>query len=343
MIRFNNDYSCGAHPRIINAIAETNMTPYAGYGLDIWCERAAAEIQKQIEKKANVHFFVGGTQANYTIISAFLKPYQSVISADSGHINVHETGAVENCGHKITALPAKNGKISPEQIAKEAELYLKSGIKEHITQPKLVYISFPTEYGTLYSKKELEEIHSVCRKYGLYLFIDGARLAYGLASSNTDVTINDIANNSDAFYCGGTKCGALFGEAAVIMNPELNVDFRSYIKQNGAMLAKGWLLGLQFYELFKDGLYFEIGKTADEYAMKIKRAFIYRDIPLYFDSGTNQQFPVLENNMLKKLNEKYISEPEMELDANYSCVRFCTSWSTRAEDVEALISDINNL
>lgn len=344
MIRFNNDYNHGAHPAILEALMQTNDESYGGYGLDPWCEKAAQEIKKYLDcPEAAVHFLVGGTQANFTVIAAALRPYQSVISADSGHIHVHETGAVEHCGHKIQALPAKEGKITAAQIAAEAELYRTSGVQEHITQPKLVYISYTTEYGTLYSRQELEEISAVCKEYSMYLFIDGARLGYGLGSCRSDVTLKDIARLSDAFYCGGTKCGAMFGEAVVLTNPELNDNFRSYIKQNGAMLAKGWLLGLQFYTLFKDGLYFEITKQADEYAMQIKQAFADKGIPAYIESFTNQQFMVLENGQMEQLAKKYVFEYEAKIDENHSCVRFCTSWSTKAEEVEALTADIARL
>ena len=344
MIRFNNDYNCGAHPAILEALAATNTESYPGYGLDPWCEKAAAEIRKYLDcPDAQVHFMVGGTQTNYTVISAALRPYQSVISADSGHIHVHETGAVEHCGHKIQALPHRDGKISAAQIAAEAELYRTSGVQEHITQPKLVYLSFPTEYGTIYSKQELEDISAVCREYGMYLFVDGARLGYGLGAQDADVTIADIARLADVFYCGGTKCGALFGEAVVFTNPVLSVDFRSYIKQNGAMLAKGWLLGLQFYTLFHDGLYFSITRKADEYAMRIRKAFAEKSVPFYVDSTTNQQFVILENGILEKLSEKYVYEYEMKIDDTHSCVRFCTSWSTTEGDVQELIRDIGEI
>lgn len=344
MIRFNNDYNHGAHPKILEALTSTNEESYGGYGLDEWCQKAEHEIKKYLDvPKAAVHFLIGGTQANFTVIASALRPYQSVICADTGHIHVHETGAVENTGHKIHALPHKDGKITAAQIADEAELYCTSGVKEHITQPKMVYLSFPTEYGTIYSHSELNEIHSVCRKYGLYLFIDGARLGYGLGSPKADVTIRDIAHLCDAFYCGGTKCGALFGEAVVLTNPALNIDFRSCMKQNGAMLAKGWLLGLQFYTLFHDGLYFEITKKADEYAMQIKDAFAAKGIPAYIESFTNQQFVVVENRIMDKLAEKYVFEYELKIDENHSCIRFCTSWSTREEEVEELIRDIKAL
>lgn len=341
MIRFNNDYSRGAHPRILQALADTNAESYGGYGIDPWCEKAAAEIKKYLDcPDADVHFLVGGTQANFTVIVAALRPYQSVISADSGHIHVHETGAVEHCGHKIQTLPAVDGKITAAQIAEEARLYAESDIPEHITQPKMVYLSFPTEYGTIYSKRELEEISAVCRQYEMYLFIDGARLGYGLGAEDADVTIRDIARLSDVFYCGGTKCGALCGEAVVLVNPELRSHFRSYIKQNGAMLAKGWLLGLQFYTLFQDGLYFEITRQADEYAMQIKRAFAAKGIPSYIESSTNQQFVVMENRMLERLSQKYVYEFEKKIDEMHSCVRFCTSWYTTQAEVDELTADI---
>ena len=250
---------------------------------------------------------------------------------------------MENTGHKITALPSKDGKICAQQIREAAEAYRNSDVQEHITQPKMVYLSFSTEYGTVYSKKELEEISEVCRSYSLYLFIDGARLGYGLGAEDGDVTLADIAKAADVFYCGGTKCGALFGEAVVITNPELQVDFRSYIKQNGAMLAKGWLLGLQFYTLFRDGLYFRITKQADEYAMEIRKAFREKGIPAFVESPTNQQFVILENSQMEKLARKYVFEFEGKTDENHSCVRFCTSWSTTEEEVRQLTEDIRSL
>lgn len=344
MIRFNNDYSHGAHPKVLEALARTNEESYGGYGQDVWCEKAAAVIKKHLNcPQADVHFLVGGTQANFTVIASALRPYQSVLSADTGHINVHETGAVENCGHKVQTLPAVNGKISAAQIREKAELYRTSDIPEHITQPKMVYISHPTEYGTIYSRKELEEISAVCREYGLYLFVDGARMGYGLGASGADVTLEDFARLTDVFYIGGTKCGALFGEAVVIVNPLLQTDFRSYMKQNGAMLAKGWLLGLQFCALFENDLYFEITKKAVEYAMEIRRAFAEKGIPAYIESDTNQQFVILENTQMETLAKNYVFEFEKKIDDTHSCVRFCTSWSTKPEEIRALIEDIRRL
>lgn len=344
MIRFNNDYNHGAHPLILKALEETNSNSYGGYGMDEICAAAREEIKKYLDcPEAAVHFLVGGTQANFTVIAAALRPYQSVISADTGHINAHETGAVENTGHKIHALKNTDGKISAEQIEAEALLYAESGIKEHITQPKMVYISHPTEYGTLYTKKELEDIRRVCDKYGMYLFLDGARLAYALGAEGSDVDLKALAALCDVFYIGGTKCGALFGEAVVICNPSLNVDFRSYIKQNGGMLAKGWLLGLQFYTLFKDGLYLEIGKEADRQAMCIKEAFAKKGIASYIDSCTNQQFVVVSDAQYKALAANYVFEDEGRTPEGRPIIRFCTSWSSTAEEVEALCSDIEKL
>ena len=349
MIRFNNDYNRGAHPAILAALGEHNEESHAGYGLDEWCSKAADEIKKYLgAADVDVHFLVGGTQTNFTVISAALRPYESVLCADGGHINVHETGAVEHIGHKVEALKSVNGKITARQIKEAAEDYKNSTVPEHITEPKMVYISFPTEYGTIYTRRELEEISAVCREYGMYLFIDGARMGYGLAASEevdylSPVTLKDITELSDVFYIGGTKCGALMGEAVVIVNDELKKGFRSSMKQNGGMLAKGWLLGLQFYTLFKDGLYFDITRKAVLQAVSIRRAFNEAGIPTYIDSPTNQQFVLLNDEQLDKLSEKYIYEFEFRTDTAHTCVRFCTSWATADEDVEALIADIKEL
>ena len=341
MIRWNNDYNHGAHPAVLQALSDTNNNSYGGYGLDEYCEAAALEIKKYLGgADADIHFMVGGTQVNFTVIAAALRPFESVISADGGHINSHETGAVENTGHKIHALKSVNGKITAEQIKAEAQIFCDSETKEHITQPKLVYISFPTEFGTIYSKAELEAIRQVCDQYKLYLMVDGARMGYGLASPENDVTLADLARLADVFYIGGTKCGTLFGETVVIVNDDLKPNFRSYIKQNGGMLAKGWLLGLQFHTLFKDGLYFDITGQAMDGAMKIKKAFAEKGIPFYIDSPTNQQFPILTEGQKNKLAEKHIFEYQMKLEDGRHCVRFCTAWSTRPEDVDVLLADI---
>jgi len=344
MIRWNNDYNHGAHPTVLEAFAATNDNSYGGYGIDEWCEKAADEIKTHLgDVDADVHFMVGGTQVNYTVIAAALRPFQGVISADEGHINTHETGAVENAGHKIHQLKSANGKITAMQIKEEAEKFVTSGTKEHITQPKMVYISYPTEYGTIYSKEELTEIRKVCDEYKFYLFIDGARMGYGLGSPESDVTLADIAKVSDAFYIGGTKCGAMFGEAVILTNDELKPNFRSYMKQHGAMLAKGWTLGLQFYTLFKDNLYFDITAQAVKYAMKIKEAFKAKGIHEYIESPTNQQFVIITDEQKNKLDEKHIYEYMGKVSDNTHLVRFCTSWSSREEDVNVLIEDIYNL
>lgn len=344
MLRFNNDYNRGAHPEILKAFVDTNNTSYAGYGTDEVCQSAKTEIKKYLNcDNADIHFLVGGTQANVTVIQAALRPYECVLSSDAGHINVHETGALEHAGHKIIGLAHKNGKITAEQVEKEAKAFENSDVQEHITCPKLVYISFSTEYGTVYSKAELISLYNVCQKHGLYLFVDGARLGYGLNAAGGDVTLADLAKYSDVFYIGGTKCGAMFGEAVVIINDALKPCFRSYIKQNGGMLAKGWTLGLQFLTLFKDGLYFEITKKAVELAQKIKTAFVNKGVELYIDSPTNILFVAVDESVAKKLSKNYYFENEGETANGKKIIRFCVAWSTPEADVLQLIEDIGNL
>lgn len=344
MYRFNNDYNRGMHPAILKKLEEINMEANPGYGLDPWCDKAAALIREACKVPyAHVHFLVGGTQANYTVIASTLRAFESVICADSGHIYVHETGAVEHIGHKIEALPAKDGKITAEQVEEKAIAYETSEVPEHITTPKMVYISFPTEYGTIYSKQELKDLYNVCKKHKLYLFIDGARLGYGLGSPENDLKFSDIAKYSDVFYIGGTKCGAAFGEAVVITNDDIKLHFRSSIKQNGGMLAKGWLLGVQFATLFENNLYLKETKKADTYAMEIKAAFKKAGIKSYIESPTNQQFVVLTNAQAKKLAKNFIYENEGRVDKTHVIVRFCTSWATTREEVDALLGAISKL
>ena len=344
MIRFNNDYNKGAHPAILAALQQTNEISYAGYGEDEWCEKAREEIRKYLGESDNeIYFMIGGTQVNYTVITAALRPYQSVISADCGHINNHEAGSIEHTGHKVLLIPAENGKLTAKSIEQEAAKYYDHGEAEYLTQPKIVFLSSPSEFGTTYSKKELMEIREVCQKYGMYLYLDGARLGYWLSSEECDVTLEDLARLTDLFYIGGTKCGALLGEALVIINPELRDHFKTYMKQSGGVLAKGWLLGLQFYELFKDGLYFEITKKANQLAMQMKSAFEEAEIPFYIESGTNQQFVILTKEQEKKLAEKFVFEFTSEVDEDHVCVRFCTSWSTTETDVRTLTDTIRAL
>ena len=341
MILFNSDYTEGAHPRILKKLMETNLEQTPGYGEDAYCEAAREAIRKVCDApEADVHFLVGGTQANFTVISSALKPYHGVLCADTGHINVHETGAVEACGHKVLALPGKDGKITAEQIRNAHDLHWSDESHEHIAQPKMVYISHPTELGTLYTKGELEEIGRVCRECGLYLFLDGARLGYGLMAPGTDVTIADIAKICDVFYIGGTKVGAFFGEAVVIMNPQLKPDFRYCIKQKGGMLAKGRLLGIQFLELFRDGLYFEIAKHAIDMAMILKEGLKEKGYSFFMDSVTNQQFIMIEDEKLEKIREKYGVTYQQRYDETHSVIRLCTSWATTEENVRSLLADL---
>lgn len=278
-----------------------------------------------------------------TVIDAALRPHQGALCADSGHINVHETGAVEATGHKVLPMPSVEGKISAEQVKKAVLLHRADGAFEHIVQPKLVYISHPTELGTLYTKAELEALSAVCKELGLYLFLDGARLGYGLMANGTDVTMEDIARCCDAFYIGGTKVGALFGEAAVISNPALKEDFRYIIKQHGAMLAKGRLLGVQFDALMEDDLYFEISAHADTMADKIRACLEELKVPSMVGGITNQIFPILPDNILDEL-AKTICFTEMErVDDTHRCIRFCTSWATKEENVQTLIEELRRL
>lgn len=344
MIRFNCDYNEGTHPAILERLAKTNMEQIPGYGEDHYCRQAAQLLREKCQApQADVHFLVGGTQTNLTVIASALKPYQCVISADSGHINVHETGAIEATGHRIISVPGTEGKISAAQIQQVCDAHYTEDNPEFSAQPKMVYISFPTEYGTLYTKQELQELHDVCQKNNLLLFADGARLGYALTAKKNTVSLPELAALCDVFYIGGTKVGALFGEAVVIMNPDLKKDFRYYIKQRGAMLAKGWLLGLQFLTLFEDDLYLNIARRANEFAARIKKAFQKAGFPLLYNSPTNQQFPILPNEMVKKLEKKYVLAHFGHPDDKHTVIRVCTSWATTEEHVAALEQDIADL
>lgn len=341
MIRFNSDYTEGCHPAILERLMETNMEQTAGYGTDDYCMQAAEKIREVCEApEAAVHFLVGGTQTNVTVISAALRHYQGVITAESGHINVHETGALEACGHKCLAIESADGKLTAEQVAGYVDGHYADASAEHTVQPKMVYISNPTEVGTIYSRAELESLYQVCKKRGLYLFMDGARLGYGLACRENDLTFADIAELTDVFYIGGTKVGALFGEAVVITNDELKKDFRYNIKQHAGMLAKGRLLGIQFLTLFEENRYMEISAHAARLAERMRNEFVSLGVSFMVDSPTNQQFPILPDDVLSELEKKYVYEYQKRIDANHSAVRFCTSWATKEEDVEALLADV---
>ncbi len=338
MINFESDYTEGCIPEILDALVSTNREQTGGYGIDPHCDNARELIRKAFGvPEADVHFLVGGTQANLTVIGSVLKPYQGVLCAESGHINVHETGAVEAIGHKCLALPSKDGTITAEQVEKAILLQKNDESFEHIVQPGMVYISFPTETGTLYSKKQLSDLYRVCRKYGLPLFIDGARLGYGLASSKNDVKIKQIAKLCDVFYIGGTKVGALFGEAVVIVNDSLKKDFRYNIKQRGGMLAKGRLLGIQFEELFRDGRYMKISAHAMKMAEQLEAALTEKGYEFAYRPETNQLFPILTNAKIRKLRKNFAFHTMGVVDEDHTVVRFVTSFMTEPEYVDALI------
>ncbi len=340
MILFCSDYQEGAHPAILEKLNSVNLTQNPGYGTDDICHKAAALIKEKCHcPGADVHFLVGGTQTNTTVISAALRPHQGVLCAHTGHISVHETGAIESTGHKVLAVQSQDGKITAEQVEKEAILQADF---EHTVKPGMVYISFSTEVGTLYTLAELTALRKVCDKHHLYLFLDGARLGYGLCGEGNDVSLQDIARLCDVFYIGGTKVGALFGEAVVIVNPALKPDFRYFIKQRGGMLAKGWLLGVQFLTLFEEDRYFSIAAHAQRLAMAVRDALRHLHIPFLIDSPTNQQFPILPDEVLQKLSDKYAFSFWEKADETHTAVRICTSWTTREEDVLALIKDLGD-
>ncbi|OPJ61270.1 threonine aldolase family protein [Clostridium chromiireducens] len=330
MYSFKNDYSEGAHERILNALIKTNYEQTDGYSTDEYTENAKALLKKKMcREDADIHLLVGGTQVNLTAISAFLRPHQAAIGADTSHINCHETGAIEATGHKVITTKTDDGKLTKELIQR----VLDSHESEHMVQPKLVYISNSTELGTLYTKSELVELHRCCTENNLLLFLDGARLGSALVSEENDLTLEDIANLTDAFYIGGTKNGALFGEALVICNDALKEDFRYYIKQKGGLLAKGRLLGIQFEELFKDDLYFELARHANEMAILLKNALREKGYKFLTNSSTNQQFPILPNNVVKMISEKYSFNIERIIDEDTTAIRLVTSWATKKENV----------
>ena len=341
MLRFESDYEEGAHPRVLELLNATNLEQTPGYGEDTYCDEARALIRRACAAPgADVHFLVGGTQTNFIVIESALRPWQGVLCADNGHINVHETGAVEATGHKVLPLPAREGKIDALQIREACAAHYADDSHEHMVQPGMVYLSSPTEFGTLYSKAELEDISRTCRELGLPLFADGARMGYGLMSEANDLTLADYASLCDAFSIGGTKVGALFGEAVVISSPLLKKDFRYLMKQRGAMLAKGRLLGIQFLALFQDDLYFRISEKADRLAMRLRRAFTEQGWPLLYDSFTNQQFPVVPDDVLERLGKNYTFSFWKKTDETHSAVRFCTSWATTEEALTSLLEDI---
>ncbi|MDP4096342.1 low specificity L-threonine aldolase [Paenibacillus sp. P96] len=344
MIRFECDYTEGAHERILKRLVETNDEQTSGYGTDPHTEQAKAYIKQACDaENADVHFLVGGTQTNMTVIASILRPHQGVIAATSGHIAVHETGAIEATGHKVLILPSDDGKIRADQVKDCYDAHWNDVTHEHMVQPGMVYISQPTENGTIYSKAELVALNRVCRETGLPLFIDGARLGYALAAEDNDVSLADIAKLCDVFYIGGTKIGAMMGEAVVIMNDALKKDFRYHIKQKGGLLAKGRMLGIQFETLFEDGLYLEISKHAVDMAKLLRNALAELGVSFHYHSTTNQQFPILSDRLLEALKDTYSFSFWEKTDELHSAVRFCTSWATKQEHVDMLIEDIKRL
>lgn len=338
MILFYSDYLEGAHPEILRRMQETNLVQTPGYGLDPYCDEARQIIRDVCgTPNADVHFLVGGTQTNATVIASILKPYQGALCASTGHINAHETGAIEHSGHKVLPLPSAEGKITAQQVRDALEAHYNDPSSEHTVQPGMLYISFATEFGTLYKRQELIDIKKVCAEWSIPLFIDGARLGYGLMSSECDITIKELASIADVFYIGGTKQGALFGEAVVINKESLKKDFRYMIKQNGGMLAKGRLLGIQFSTLFTDDLYFKIARNADILAEKLTAALKSKGYAFYAESPTNQVFPILSIQTAERLSKDFGFEQWGKVDDTHIAVRFCTSWATTEAQIDALI------
>ena len=339
MYSFNNDYSEGAHPKILEAITRTNLDQNSGYGTDGHCTRAGEMIRREIGREdADVHFIVGGTQTNLITIGVALKPWQAVICVAQGHINVHETGAIEATGHKVLAMPGRDGKLTPDDIIQALDHHT----DEHMVQPKMVYISNSTEIGTQYSKAELEAIHRLCLSKDLYLFLDGARLGSALTSSVNDLTIKDIAALTDVFYIGGTKAGALFGEALIISNPDLKPDFRFMMKQRGALLAKGWLLGIQFEELFTDNLFYDLASHANSMADILRKGIIDCGYSFYSASLTNQLFPIFPDHVIEKLEKEFVFSIQEKRADGQSAIRLVTSWATREDACRHFLSILKN-
>lgn len=338
ILSFASDYMEGCHPAILERLIETNMVQTAGYGTDEYTAAAKEKIRNACNcPDADIFFLVGGTQTNATVIGAMLKPYESVIAAETGHISVHEAGAIEHGGHKVLTLPQEAGKIKATDIDNLMTIFMADANRDHMVKPGLVYISHPTEYGTLYSLEELEAISAVCKKHNIGLFVDGARLAYALACPENDVTLEDLGRLTDAFYIGGTKCGAYFGEAIVFPKKDTVPHFFTIIKQNGALLAKGRLSGIQFDTLFTDNLYMKAGEQGIKAANRIRTALRDKGYELAFPNPTNQIFIVLTKEKAEELSKKVILGFWEAVDENHVIMRIATSWATRDEDVDDLI------
>lgn len=337
MISFESDYIAGAHPDVLKKLVETNLETMTGYGTDPYCAAAAEKIARACGREdADVYFLTGGTQTNMVVIASMLDSYEGVVAADTGHISVHEAGAIEHSGHKVLPIPHEEGKIRVEDLKNFLFAFDEDENQEHMVYPGMVYISHPTEYGTLYTEEELRKLSELCRAYRIPLFMDGARLGYGLASKETDVTLQDIAELCDVFYIGGTKVGALCGEAVVFPRNNAPRHFITRMKQKGALLAKGRLVGVQFDALFTDGLYMEIGKYAIEMAEKLKGILRENGCTFYLESPTNQQFVILEDRELEELKKEVSVSYWEKYDETHTVVRFAVSWSTTTEDLERL-------
>jgi len=337
MLSFENDYSQGAHEKILQRLIETNMDAQTGYGFDEYTESAKARIREACGcADAEIHFLVGGTQTNQTVIDSMLAGYEGVVAATTGHVSVHEAGAIEYSGHKVLTIPGHDGKIDAGELKAYIARFYQDDSYEHMVFPGMVYISHPTEYGTLYSKQELLDIKAVCEEYKIPLYLDGARLGYGLMSYQTDVTIQDIASICDVFYIGGTKVGAMCGEAVVFTKKNAPKHFMTIVKQHGALLAKGKVLGVQFETLFTDDLYFKLGRHAIDCAEELKKIFADKGYKMYLDSPTNQQFVILDNNKMEELKDKVRFSIWEPYDENHTVVRFATCWATTEADLEAL-------
>ena len=338
MLSFQNDYQEGAHEKILKRLMETNLEPQSGYGSDSYTESAKEKIRKVCEcPQADVWFLTGGTQTNQNVIDAMLQPYEGVVAASTGHVSVHEAGAIEFTGHKVLTIPQHEGKIYAEELESYLRGFWEDTDHEHMVFPGMVYLSWPTELGPLYTRAELGEIHKVCRQYKIPLYLDGARMGYGLASRGSGMTLADLAASCDVFYIGGTKVGALFGEAVVFPRHNAPGRFMTAVKQRGALLAKGWLLGVQFDALFTDGLYQKLGKNAIETAERLREGFREKGFSFYLDTPTNQIFLVVDRAQREDLARKAAFSFWEQLDEERTVIRFVTSWATRMEDVEELI------
>lgn len=337
MYSFKNDYSEGAHQRILDALQQSNLEQSDGYGEDGYTQKAIDLLKQKIGREdVSIHLFPGGTQTNLTALSSFLRPHEAVVAAHTGHILVHETGAIEATGHKILPIEVNDGKITPEQI----NSVLDAHTDEHMVKPKLVYISNPTEIGSIYTKNELQNLSNFCKDKNLLLYLDGARLGSALTSEENDLSLSDLGALVDAFYIGGTKNGALLGEALVICKDELEEDFRYLIKQKGALMAKGRILGIQFLELFKDNLYFDLASHANKMAKMIKNELVSLGFGFLTDSPSNQLFPILPNDVIDKLQEKYLFYIWNRESENTSSVRLVTSWATKEDVIHEFIEDV---